>query len=148
MRILRDRPDGFLVLSGEDHLTFPMLALGGDGVISVSANEVPGPMSEMVEAAFEGDFAGAREIHYQLLELMKANFIETNPIPVKTALEIMGRHPAHFRLPLCELSEKNRGPLEKALVSAGVLPSGHTSQPPKRSETAVKRSMAGARGAS
>jgi 4-hydroxy-tetrahydrodipicolinate synthase len=120
MAILRDRPEGFLVLSGEDHLTFPMIALGGDGVISVLANEVPARFSEMVEAALAADYRSARPIHFQLLELMQANFYETNPIPVKTALEIMGRHQAHFRLPLCEMSDKNRERLEAALERAGV----------------------------
>jgi 4-hydroxy-tetrahydrodipicolinate synthase len=149
MKILRDRPDGFLVLSGEDHLTFAMVALGGDGVISVAANQVPGPMSEMVDAAFAGDWGGAREIHYRLLELMKANFVETNPIPVKTGLEMMGHHPAHFRLPLCEMAEKNRSVLEKALAAAGVAlaSGGGAAAAAKRSTTSAKRSMAGARGA-
>ena len=108
MAILRDRPESFLVLSGEDHLTFPMIALGGDGVISVVANEVPARFSEMVEAALAADYPSARMIHYQLLELMQANFYETNPIPVKTALEIMGHGKAHFRLPLCVMADKNR----------------------------------------
>jgi 4-hydroxy-tetrahydrodipicolinate synthase len=120
MAILRDRPEGFLVLSGEDHLTFPMIALGGDGVISVVANEVPARMAEMVDAALAADHRGAREIHYRLLKLMEANFIETNPIPVKTALEIMGRQKAHFRLPLCEMAPKNRERLRDALEQAGV----------------------------
>jgi 4-hydroxy-tetrahydrodipicolinate synthase len=120
MAILRDRPEGFLVLSGEDHLTFPIIALGGDGVISVVANEVPARFSEMVEAALAADYPGASRIHYQLLELMEANFYETNPIPVKTALEIMGHHEAHFRLPLCEMAEKNKVRLEAALRNAGV----------------------------
>jgi 4-hydroxy-tetrahydrodipicolinate synthase len=120
MAILKDRPEGFLVLSGEDHLTFPMIALGGDGVISVVANEVPARFSEMVDAALAADYARALEIHYQLLQLMQANFYETNPIPVKTALEIMGHHEAHFRLPLCEMSEKNRERLRQALEQAGV----------------------------
>jgi 4-hydroxy-tetrahydrodipicolinate synthase len=120
MAILRDRPEGFLVLSGEDHLTFPMIAMGGDGVISVVANEVPARFSEMVEAALAADYPRALEIHFHLLQLMQANFYETNPIPVKTALEIMGHHDAHFRLPLCEMSEKNRERLRQALEQAGV----------------------------
>lgn len=120
MTILRDRPEGFLVLSGEDHLTFPIVALGGDGVISVVANEVPARMSEMVDAALAGDHGLAKDLHYQLLPLMRVNFVETNPIPVKTALEMMGRFPAHFRLPLHELSEQNREPLREALELAGV----------------------------
>ena len=120
MTILRDRPDGFGVLSGEDHLSYPIVVLGGEGVISVVANEAPARMSEMVEAALAGDHPTARRLHYQLLPLMRLNFIESNPIPVKTALEMMGRFTAHFRLPLCELSEGNREPLREALELAGV----------------------------
>jgi len=120
MRILAGRPDGFTVLSGEDHLTLPMIALGAEGVISVVGNEVPAAMAEMVEAALAGDFAGARATHYRILPLMQANFVETNPIPVKTALEMMGRGSAHFRAPMCELSEKSHAPLRRALELAGV----------------------------
>ena len=120
MTILRDRPDGFVVLSGEDHLTLAMVGLGAEGVISVAANEVPARMSEMVEAALAGDSGAARTLHEQLLPLMRLNFIETNPVPVKTALEMMGHFTAHFRLPLCEISEHNRAPLAKALETAGV----------------------------
>lgn len=125
MTILRDRPEDFLVLSGEDHLTLAMIALGGDGVISVVANEVPARMSELVGAALAGNYTTAMRIHSVLLPLMRANFIETNPIPVKAALEMMGRFPAHYRLPLCELSAGSREPLREALAVAGVeLPSG------------------------
>ena len=129
MTILRDRSPGFIVLSGEDHLTFAMVALGGEGVISVVANQVPAAMSEMVEAALAADYVTARKLHYRLLPLMRMNFVETNPIPVKTGLEMMGRFPAHFRLPLCELSERNREPLREALELAGVpLPQGDASR--------------------
>jgi 4-hydroxy-tetrahydrodipicolinate synthase len=147
MQILRDRQDDFIVLSGEDHLTFAMVALGGDGVISVVANEVPAPMSEMVDAALASDYPRARSIHYRLLELMQANFVETNPIPVKTALEMMGRHPAHFRLPLCEMADKNRERLQRALEAAGVGMALGDAAPaqaaaPKKAAGTVKRSMA------
>ena len=107
MSILKDRPDDFVVLSGEDHLVFALMALGGDGGITVAGNEMPGPMSEMVEAALAGDWNRARELHYRLLPLLRANFLETNPVPVKTALELMGRGKAHFRSPLCEMSAEN-----------------------------------------
>jgi hypothetical protein len=99
MTILADRPDGFVVLSGEDYLTFALVALGGDGMISVVANEAPAASSEMVDAALGADWVRARELHYRLLPLMRANFLESNPIPVKTALELMGRGKAHFRAP-------------------------------------------------
>jgi 4-hydroxy-tetrahydrodipicolinate synthase len=120
MTILRDRPEGFLVLSGEDHLSYATMALGGEGLISVVANEVPAQMSEMADAAMTGDWELARQIHYRLLPLMRVNFIETNPIPVKTALELMGRGKAWFRLPLCELSESHLETLREALELAGV----------------------------
>jgi 4-hydroxy-tetrahydrodipicolinate synthase len=122
MEILRRRPDGFLVLSGDDALTLPVLALGGDGVVSVAANEAPALMSQMVRAALSGDLGGARELHYRLLPLMQANFVETNPIPVKTALELMGRGPAHFRLPLVPASEAGVEALRAALQHVGLLP--------------------------
>jgi 4-hydroxy-tetrahydrodipicolinate synthase len=120
MTILAERPQGFLVLSGEDHLAFPLMALGGEGSISVVANQVPATVSDMVEAALADDWKTARAIHYRLLPLMRANFIETNPIPVKTALEMMGHGPAHFRAPLCEMSPENRDRLRAALEQSGI----------------------------
>ncbi|MSR35989.1 MAG: 4-hydroxy-tetrahydrodipicolinate synthase [Gemmatimonadetes bacterium] len=118
--ILMERPDGFVVLSGEDYLTFTLVALGGDGAISVVANEAPASMAEMTEAALAGDLRAARALHYRLLPLMRANFVESNPIPVKTALELMGRGKAHFRGPLCELSAEHLPTLRKALELAGI----------------------------
>jgi 4-hydroxy-tetrahydrodipicolinate synthase len=120
MTILAERPQGFLVLSGEDHLAFPLMALGGEGSISVVANQVPAAVSDMVEAALGDDWKTARAIHFRLLPLMRANFIETNPIPVKTALEMMGHGPAHFRAPLCEMSPENRERLRAALERSGL----------------------------
>lgn len=120
MTILRDRPDGFRVLSGDDALTLPILALEGDGVVSVVANEAPDLMAELVTAGLEGDFGRARAAHYRLLPLMRANFVETNPIPVKTALAMLGQMEAHFRLPLTPLSAAGRRSLEVALETAGL----------------------------
>jgi 4-hydroxy-tetrahydrodipicolinate synthase len=120
MTILAGRPDGFVVLSGEDHLTFALMALGGEGGITVAGNEVPGPMSRMCAAALDGDWDAARALHYRLLPLLRANFLETNPIPVKTALELMGRGKAYFRPPLCEMAAENVEPLRRALEQAGV----------------------------
>ena len=139
MTILKDRPNGFLVLSGEDHLTFAMMALGGDGAISVAANEVPEMMSEMMNAALAGDWKAAREVHYHLLPLVRMNFIETNPVPVKTALELMGRGPANFRAPLCELSAEHREALRQALERAGVALSGGDAVDPPQKATAAAR---------
>jgi len=139
MTIIRDRPKGFLVLSGEDYLTFAMMALGGDGAICVAANEVPEMMSGMMNAALAGDWNAAREMHYHLLPLVRMNFIETNPVPVKTALEMMGRGRANFRAPLCELSAEHRDALRQALERAGVaLSGGDAEKTPRKAATAAQ----------
>ncbi len=116
MEILSRRPDGFSVFSGEDNLTLPILALGGDGVISVVSNEVPTLMSRMVREALAERLPDAREIHFRLLGLMNANFIETNPIPVKAALAMMGLIGEHYRLPLVPMSAENRSGLREHLL--------------------------------
>ena len=121
MSILRDRPAGFSVMSGEDNLAFPLIAAGADGVISVAANEAPHLMSQMVNASLAGQYDEARTLHYQLLELMRANFVETNPIPVKAALEMMGMMKARYRLPLVPLSTEAKPTLRKALRKAGLV---------------------------
>ena len=121
MSLLKDRPDGFCILSGEDNLTFPLIAAGADGVISVVANEAPRLMSEMVKASLDGEYEKGRDIHYQLLPLMRANFLETNPIPVKAALEMMGRMKARYRLPLVPLSPEIAPKLQEALCQAGLI---------------------------
>ena len=124
MTLIRERPEGFIILSGDDALTFPLLAAGADGVISVVANLAPTLMSQMVEKALGGDYEGARELHYRLLPLMRAIFVETNPIPVKAALEIMGHRQAHFRLPLVRPTPEVAAFLRSALIDAGVLEAG------------------------
>ena len=121
MSLLRDRPAGFSIMSGEDNLTFPLIAAGADGVISVAANEAPHFMSQMVEASLAGEYNKARALHYQLLPLMRANFVETNPIPVKAALEMMGMMKARYRLPLVPLSADVAPTLREALRQAGLL---------------------------
>lgn len=121
MTLIRERPEGFTVLSGDDALTFPLLAAGADGVISVVANLAPALISQMVETALGGDYEGARELHYRLLPLMRAIFVETNPIPVKAALEIMGHRQAHYRLPLIRPSDEVETFLRNALINAGLL---------------------------
>ena len=115
MHILDGRPEGFGVWSGDDNLAFPLVALGADGIISVASNEVPGLFSEMIRMALKGKFLKARELHYKLLPLMNINFIESNPIPVKSALAMMGLIEEHIRLPLVPLSEGNRPKLEAVL---------------------------------
>jgi 4-hydroxy-tetrahydrodipicolinate synthase len=112
-RIKRPRGDGFTVLSGDDALTLPLLALGGDGVISVISNLVPAKVTALVKAGLAGDMETARSIHYELLPLVKAAFIETNPVPIKRALELAGLPGGPTRLPLGRLSDAN----EKILYS-------------------------------
>jgi 4-hydroxy-tetrahydrodipicolinate synthase len=124
MTLIRERPEGFTILTGDDALTFPLLAAGADGVISVVANLAPALMSQMVERALGGDYEGARELHYRLLPLMRAIFVETNPIPVKAALEIMGHRKAHYRLPLVRPSSEVEAFLRRALADVGLLDAG------------------------
>ncbi len=119
--LLARRPEGFLVLSGEDELALPLLALGGDGVVSVVANEAPGPFSDLVRAALAGDDAEARRLHLRLLPLMRANFAETNPIPVKAGVALLGGPPARMRLPLVGASPETLERLRDALTRAGLL---------------------------
>ena len=121
MEILRDRPDGFRVLSGDDALTFPMIALGADGLISVAANEAPELMGRMVELALAGKWDEARELHYRLLPLMEVNFIESSPGPVKAGLAMMNLIGENFRLPLVPIQEKSRAQLRVVLAELGLL---------------------------
>jgi 4-hydroxy-tetrahydrodipicolinate synthase len=121
--ILRTRPAGFAVLSGEDSLTAPMIAIGAEGVIAVVSNEAPALLVELVNAALAGDRARAAALHARLLPLMRGNFRESNPIPVKWALARLGLIENVLRLPLMPLSESHFAVLENALHSAGLLPS-------------------------
>ncbi len=111
----------FDVLSGDDFTTFPMLALGGVGAISVTANIAPADCAAMFDAFFAGKTDEARRLHYKLEPLHGPMFIETNPIPVKTALALMGRISEEFRLPLCPMAEANKEKLKKALKDYGLL---------------------------
>jgi 4-hydroxy-tetrahydrodipicolinate synthase len=99
--VCRAVPDGFIVLSGDDAITLPLMAIGGRGVISVVSNEVPAEMVQMVEAAERGDFAAARAVHTRLMPLMQVNFVEANPLPVKAAMAAMGLLEEIYRLPMC-----------------------------------------------
>jgi 4-hydroxy-tetrahydrodipicolinate synthase len=121
MQILRGRPKGFLLLSGDDAICLPLIALGADGGISVVANEAPGQFSRMIRFALDGQFKESRELHYRLLSLMELNFIESNPIPVKAALAMMGRIQEEYRLPLLKMTEPNRAKLRSVLLDLGLL---------------------------
>jgi 4-hydroxy-tetrahydrodipicolinate synthase len=106
--ILARAGDKIAVVSGDDFLTFPMMACGAKGVISVSANAVPKQVKTMVEAAQQGDYPRARKLHLELLEFHTAMFIESNPVPVKTTLELMGKIEAHVRLPLVGMADQTK----------------------------------------
>lgn len=108
-------PEDFSVLSGDDAFTLPLIAAGGHGCISVVCNEVPAQFSEMVHGALSGNWDQAKTLHYQLWDLMTINFIESNPIPVKTALSLMGKIELGLRLPLVPMEEKNKSVLTKTL---------------------------------
>jgi 4-hydroxy-tetrahydrodipicolinate synthase len=115
-------PPGFTVLSGDDALTLPAMAVGARGVISVASNEAPGLMARMVEAFERDDVAAARDVHQRLLPLMLANFIESNPIPVKAALAMMGLLEEHYRLPMVPPRPETRARLGRVLADLALLP--------------------------
>jgi 4-hydroxy-tetrahydrodipicolinate synthase len=113
--------EGFSVLSGDDFTTLPLLTMGGHGVISVASNIAPRDVSEMCRLFFSGKLEDARSVHYKLQTLNRALFVETNPIPVKTALSMMGMVAEEFRLPLIKMAEGNRRKVEEALKSYGLI---------------------------
>ena len=113
---------GLTVLSGDDSLTLPMMAVGAKGVVSVASNIVPEMVVSLVKLAAAGDFSGARTIHHKLFALCRALFIETNPIPIKAALQMVGRDSGELRLPLCEIAESNRAAVKTALLAVGLSP--------------------------
>ena len=119
--IVRNAGPDFRVLSGDDALTLPLIGVGGVGVISVAANEAPGPMSKLVRLALENRWDEARKLNAHLLPLMQANFIETSPIPVKAALAMMGLIKEVYRLPLVPMKADNRARLEKVLYDTSLL---------------------------
>jgi 4-hydroxy-tetrahydrodipicolinate synthase len=121
MEVLNAVEPGFRVLSGDDAFTFPLMALGGVGVISVVANEIPAQMAKLARLALEGKWEEARKLHFHLLPLMQANFIETNPIPVKAALAMMGMIEEVYRLPMVPMNPENRAKLEKVMAAQGLL---------------------------
>jgi 4-hydroxy-tetrahydrodipicolinate synthase len=121
MDVISQRPEGFTVLSGDDNITFPVIALGGDGVISVASNIAPKQVSEMINDALKGNWGEARRQHYHLLPFFKALFLETNPIPIKTALAMKGMVQEVFRSPLCVMEPKNREQLRTVLESLNIL---------------------------
>jgi 4-hydroxy-tetrahydrodipicolinate synthase len=118
--IIKDRPD-FTVLSGDDALTLPLISLGGHGVVSVVSNIIPKEMQLLVNSALGGNFEEAKRLHYKLLSLFKAAFIETNPIGIKTAMNLLGLSVGSFRLPLCNMQESNIAIVKKTLKELKLL---------------------------
>lgn len=135
--ILNVVPEDFLVLSGDDAITLPLLALGGCGVISVVANEIPREMSELTRLASSGDFAGAREIHRRYHPLMEINFVESNPIPVKAALAEMDLLEPVWRLPLVPPKAENRARIRAVLESLGLVQGETAAHARERSHAAI-----------
>jgi 4-hydroxy-tetrahydrodipicolinate synthase len=123
MAILKDRPAGFRVLSGDDSLTLPLMALGAEGIISVASNEAPALMQRLTEFCLTGNWGEARTLHHKLLPLMEVNFVESSPGPVKAALHLMGLLEETFRLPLVPVQEKTRDKVKAVLAELGLLKS-------------------------
>jgi 4-hydroxy-tetrahydrodipicolinate synthase len=121
MGILRERPANFRVLSGDDAVTLPLIALGAEGIVSVASNEIPDLMSRMTELALAANWTEARALHYRILPLMEVNFIESSPGPVKAAMAMMGLLEENFRLPLVPIQEKSRDKIRAVLADLGVL---------------------------
>jgi 4-hydroxy-tetrahydrodipicolinate synthase len=122
--VLKAVPADFVVLSGDDALTLPAMAVGARGVISVASNECPAEMAKLVEAAEKNDFAAAREVHARLLPLMLVNFAESNPIPVKAAMAQMGLLEETYRLPMVPPRAETREKLRRVLAGVGLVPAG------------------------
>jgi len=125
MEILRERPENFRVLSGDDAVTLPLIALGAEGIVSVASNEIPDLMSRMTDLALEGKWAEARALHYRLLPLMEINFIESSPGPVKAAMAMMGLLEENFRLPLVPIQENSRARIREVIAELGLLETAH-----------------------
>ena len=121
MEILRGRPEGFNVLSGDDAITFALIALGGDGLISVASNQAPELMSRLVDLALAGKWDEARQLHYRLLPLMETNFVESSPGPVKAGLAMMNLIGENYRLPLVPIQESSRARLHDVMAELGLL---------------------------
>ena len=121
MEILRERPANFSVMSGDDAVTLPLIALGADGIVSVASNETPDLMSQMTNLALEGKWDEARRLHFRLLHLMETNFIESSPGPVKAAMAMMGLLEENFRLPLVPVTEKSRAKIREVIAELGLL---------------------------
>ena len=136
-------PETFAVLSGDDAVTLPLIALGGVGIISVASNEIPREMAEMTRAALTNDWETARRIHRKYLPLMLANFIESNPLPVKAVLAMMGKIEEVYRLPMLPMRRDTRSKLQKIAAEAGLISNGRGSGPKPQISTSMKTGWPG-----
>ena len=118
-------PEHFIVLSGDDALTLPLMAIGGRGIVSVASNEIPAEMSRLAELAERGDFASARQLHNRLMPLLQVNFIESNPIPVKSAMAMLGLLEEIYRLPMVPPRPASREKIAAVLKSLGITDAIH-----------------------
>ncbi|MGD0201095.1 MAG: 4-hydroxy-tetrahydrodipicolinate synthase [Bryobacteraceae bacterium] len=125
--VIAEVPEQFTVLSGDDALALPVIALGGRGLISTTSNEIPAEMTRLVQLSLANDFPAARELQKKLLPLIQVNFIETNPIPVKAAMALMGLLEPVWRLPLVPPKPESLARIQRVLESLGLLPSTHAS---------------------
>ena len=121
MDLIRQKPETLSILSGDDNLGFPIISLGGCGIISVASNIIPKEMERMVKMLLDGKNEDARALHYRLLPLFKNLFIETNPIPIKLALSLQGKIEEQYRLPMCPMAAEHRGILTETLKSLNLI---------------------------
>ncbi len=129
-QVLHQVPAGFTVLSGDDAIAIPLIALGGKGIVSVVSNEIPKEMTQLAQLALANDFAGARALQREYLPLMEINFVESNPIPVKAAMGLMGLLEPVYRLPMCPPNAANLAKIEKVLEGLGLLAEhAHATEP-------------------
>jgi len=121
MDLCRRKPKDFDVLSGDDNLGLPIMALGGVGIISVASNAIPGRVEKLVKLCLENKYEEARELHYQLLPFFKALFVETNPIPIKYAVHLMGKCKETYRLPMCSMDDGKKEVMKKVLKDLNLI---------------------------
>ena len=121
MDLIAAKPDNFEVLSGDDNLGMALIALGGSGIVSVASNLLPGKMEEMCQAALAGDIEKARTLHYSLLPFFRAEFIDTNPVPIKYMMALKGMLKEVYRLPLCPMSDDDKASVKKVMQDMGLI---------------------------
>jgi 4-hydroxy-tetrahydrodipicolinate synthase len=121
MELAADKPEDFDILSGDDNLGLPIIALGGSGIVSVASNLIPSQMMELANASLDGNMTRARELHYKLLPFFKAEFIDTNPIPIKYMMALKGMIQETYRLPLCELGSNDKQYVKSVLQKMGII---------------------------